>query len=72
MAVRRGHARRLRPQHIGPAAVAVGASSYAITALLAWWPAAPMLVGLLALLVYVGRRDMLELDRMPPARMLRR
>lgn len=60
----------LRPQHIGPAAVVVGATSYLLAALLPWWFAAPALAGVLVLLVAVGRR--VELDPMPQARLLRR
>lgn len=61
---------RLRPQHIGPCAVVVGAVSYAVTALLSWWLAAPALAALLALLVVLGER--IEIDRLPPARLLER
>lgn len=60
----------LRPQHIGPAAVVVGATSYLLAALLPWWFAAPALAGVLVLLVAVGRR--VELDPMPQARLMRR
>lgn len=58
----------LRPQHIGPCAVAVGALSYGLTAL-GWWWALGILV---ALLVVAGRRDWLGIDRTPRARLVRR
>lgn len=63
---------RLRPQHIGPSAVAVGMVSYAIAALTPWWLTLPIGLALLALLVVAGRRDWLAVDRTPPARLLRR
>lgn len=61
----------LRPQHIGPAAVAVGALS-CLLASLVWWIAVPSLVVMGALLVLAGRRDWLDIDRTPHARALRR
>lgn len=61
---------QLKPQHLGPCAVAVGALSCALASVLSWWLAAPALAGLLVLLVALGRR--VELDRTPTARLLRR
>lgn len=61
---------QLKPQHIGPCAVAVGGLSCALASVLPWWLAAPALGVLLVLLVVLGRR--VELDRTPPARLLRR
>lgn len=65
-----GESRKLQlsPQHVMPCAVAVALVSYLLDSLSPWWLAAPLLAGLLALLVAVGRR--VELDRLPHARVI--
>jgi hypothetical protein len=68
----RGRERRalahLRQGYISPIAVAVGVTSYAVTALLSWWIALPALAGLLTLMVVAAWY--VDVDRLPPARLL--